>query len=428
MTNSHRMCFHIKGAEMGDEQLVTYHKLEILRKSWVGEACIFGAGQIGKGTAYELIKAVGFRIDFYCDNHIPPETYIRDNLRVRDIKYLYEHNKDVLVFLGVSTKYQKEILEQLKSHDVENIVALDTAVLIPQIMEEVDNADDTVKKRWHIFYDDVEFLSPLFKKRTGYEMNIENPKTFNEKIQWLKLHDRNPAYTQMVDKYAVKEWISQKIGEEYVIPTLGVYNTFDEIEFEKLPQQFVLKCTHDSGSVVICEDKDKFDKKEVSEILKSKLGINYYWLGREWPYKNVQRRIIVEKYMASSCKMVDYKFMCFHGEPKMVFTCTERFERDGLKVTFFDLDWNKLNFERYYHSSTKEIHRPQNLKLMTELAARLSDGIPFVRVDFYEIEGHVYFGEMTFSPGGGMEEFRPVEWDYTLGSWIDIDCSSIRQN
>lgn len=400
--------------------MITYQELENLSKSWDGEACIFGAGLLGKGTAYEVIKTMGFHLDFYCDNHISPGTYIRDNLIVRDIKYLYEHNKDILVFVCVSTKYQKEILEQLKHYDVENIVVLDTTVLISQIMEEVDKADDDAKKRWHFFYDDVEFLSSLFKQKTGYEMNIENPRTFNEKIQWLKLHDRNPAYTQMVDKYAVKKWIAQKIGEKYVIPTLGVYNTFDEIELKKLPQQFVLKCTHDSGSVIICKDKDKFDKEEVSEILKSKLGINYYWLGREWPYKNVKPRIIAEKYMGLSSELTDYKFMCFHGEPKMVFTCTERFEQDGLKVTFFDLDWNKLNFERHYHSSTKEIPRPQNLELMIELAARLSDGIPFVRVDFYEIEGHVYFGEMTFSPGGGMEEFRPVEWDYIMGEWITI--------
>lgn len=400
--------------------LITYQELENCRKFWAGEVCIFGAGKLGKGAAYELIREMDFRVDFYCDNHILPGTYIRDDLIVRNIQYLYEHNKDILVFVCVTAKYQKEILEQLKNHDVENVVVYDREVFISLLLEEVDKANDEVKKRCHRFYDDKEFLAPIFRSRTGYEMNVENPRTFNEKIQWLKLYDRNPAYTRMVDKYAVKEYIARKIGEEYVIPTLGVYDTFDEIAFDNLPDQFVLKCTHDSGSVVICHDKSCFDKEDAKKKLERNLSINYYWVGREWPYKNVQRRIIAEKYMAQSNNMVDYKFMCFHGEPKIVFTCTERFEQDGLKVTFFDLDWNRLSFERYYHSSTKVIPRPQNLELMIKLAAKLSDGIPFVRVDFYEIEGTVYFGELTFSPGGGMEDFRPVEWDFIMGEWIKI--------
>lgn len=403
--------------------MITYQELENLVRSWSGEVCIFGAGKCGKGMLYEVIKAAGFCVDFYCDNYVPQGTHVKDNLVVRDIQYLYTHREDTLVFICVAMKYQEQISRQLKDHHVKNIVTMDSSnSYIARLMEEVDKADDATKKRWHALYDDVEFLSPLFKKRTGYEMNIENPRTFNEKLQWLKLYDRNPSYTQMVDKYAVKKYIVKKLGEEYVIPTLGVYETFDEIDFEKLPQQFVLKCTHDSGSIVICKDKNQFDKEEARDILESGLQINYYWLGREWPYKNVQRRIIAEKYMAPSRNMTDYKFMCFHGEPKMVFTCTERFEQDGLKVTFFDMDWKKLNFERYYPASAKEIAKPQNLELMIEIAARLSEGIPFVRVDLYEIEGCVYFGEMTFSPGGGMEDFRPVEWDYILGSWIDIDC------
>ena len=382
--------------------MMAYAELENLRDSWKGEICIFGAGQIGKGKAFEIIKNIGFDVNFYCDNYISEGTIVKDS---------------------VSVKYQEQIIRQLKEHKVKNIVSMEVSdSYIAQIMEEVDKADDSVKRKWHAFYDDVEFLSPIFKKRTGYDLDINDPKTFNEKLQWLKLHDQNPTYTQMVDKYAVKKYIAEKVGEEYVIPTLGVFDTFDEIEFEKLPQQFVLKCTHDSGSVVICQNKDNFDKVKAREILESRLGINYYWLGREWPYKNVQRRIIVEKYMAAACDMIDYKFMCFHGEPKIVFTCTERFEQTGLKVTFFDLDWNKLDFERYYPASEKEIAKPQNLELMIEIATRLSEGIPFVRVDLYEIEGRVYFGEMTFSPGGGMEDFRPVEWDYVLGSWINIDC------
>lgn len=402
--------------------MMAYAELESLRDSWKGEICIFGAGQIGRGQAYEVIKNIGFCVNFYCDNYISEGTVVKDGLRIRGVQYLYDHKEDVLVFLCVSVKYQEQIIKQLKKHKVKNIISMEISdSYIAQIMDEIDKEDDSVKRRWHVFYDDVEFLSPIFKKRTGYDLDIINPKTFNEKIQWLKLYDRNPVYTQMVDKYAVKKYVAEKVGEEYIIPTLGIYDTFNKINFDELPSQFVLKCTHDSGSVVVCDDKKNFDKDKARKLLEERLKINYFWLGREWPYKNVSRRIIAEKYMATSAEMIDYKFMCFHGEPKLIFTCTERFKEEGLKVTFFDLNWNKMNFERYYPSSTKKIERPHNLDLMIKLARKLSSKIPFVRVDLYEIEGRVYFGEMTFSPGGGMEDFRPVEWDYILGEWIKLD-------
>lgn len=256
--------------------------------------------------------------------------------------------------------------------------------------------------------------------RTKYKPDIRNPKTFNEKLQWLKIYNHNPEYTRLVDKYEVKRFVEEKIGKKYVIPTLGVWNSFDEIEFKKLPEQFVLKCTHDSGSVVIVEEKDKLDIKEVRNKLNKALNTNYFWSQREWPYKNVQRRIIAEKYICDSSKdgIKDYKFLCFNGVVKMIFTCTERYSKEGLKVTFFDNEWNRMPFERHYQSSNKVITKPKNLELMIELAQQMSQGIPFVRVDFYEIEFKVYFGEMTFFPGGGMEEFKPQEWDRILGDWI----------
>ena len=271
-------------------------------------------------------------------------------------------------------------------------------------------------------------LKKMFKERMGYSLNLDNPKTFNEKLQWLKLHDHNPLYTTMVDKYAVKEYVAEKIGAQYIIPTLGVWDHFDEIEFDKLPDQFVLKCTHDSGGVVVVTDKGKIDKDVAKEKLENGLRHNYYYAGYEWPYKNVPPRIIAEKFMADEKQsesglddMIDYKFMCFNGIVRCVFTCTDRRSDDGLKVTFFDNDWKQLPFERHYPAAAAgSIKRPNQFGLMKQLAEKLSENIPFVRVDFYEINNQVYFGELTFYPGAGMEEFSPEKYDYILGEWIKL--------
>ncbi|MBR5227165.1 MAG: glycosyl transferase [Clostridia bacterium] len=264
------------------------------------------------------------------------------------------------------------------------------------------------------------YLKLVYKKRLGKKLNLKDPKTFNEKLQWLKLYDRNPKYTALVDKYEVKKYIEKQIGKQYVIPTLGVYDKFDEIDFDKLPNQFVIKCTHDSGGLVICKDKSKLNIEESRDKIENCLNTNYYYQGREWPYKNVKPRIIIEKYMEDNkgC-LFDYKFMCFNGEAKLSFVCTDRDKKD-LKVTFFDKEWNKMPFERHYKSSNEKIDRPKQYELMIQLAEKLSKDIPFVRVDFYEVDNQIYFGELTFYPGCGFEEFEPEEWDEKLGEFIKI--------
>lgn len=266
------------------------------------------------------------------------------------------------------------------------------------------------------------YLKIKYKNKIGKKLDFKNPKTFNAKIQWLKVNDKNDVYTKLVDKYEVKKYVTDKIGKEYVIPTLGVYENFDDIDFSKMPEQFVIKCTHNSGGIVVVKSKKGLDvekaKKKINECLKE----NYYYRGREYPYKNVKPRIIVEEYMEdkNSDELVDYKVMCFNGKAKMIFTCTERFS-DGLKVTFFDLDWNRLPFERHYPASKKKIPKPRNLKKMIELSEKLAKGIPFVRMDWYEINGKLYFGEYTFYPGGGMEEFIPEEWDEKVGEMLNLE-------
>ena len=269
---------------------------------------------------------------------------------------------------------------------------------------------------------DDKYLRRRFQILIGHPLDLDNPKSFNEKLQWLKLYDHRPEYTMMVDKYAVKQYVADMIGAEHVVPTLGVWDRFDEIDFDKLPAQFVLKCTHDSGGLVICRDKSRLDVQAARKKINDCLKRNYYNYCREWPYKNVKPRVFAEQYMedGSSPELIDYKFMCFDGRVRCSFVCSERFSGEGLKVTFFDLDWNVMPFERHYPKSEKPIPKPKTYEKMLELAEKLSAGIPFVRVDFYEVHGQVYFGELTFYPGSGMEEFTPEEWDYTLGSWITL--------
>ncbi len=267
---------------------------------------------------------------------------------------------------------------------------------------------------------DEQFLKKEYFLQMGKKLNLNDPKTFNEKLQWLKIHNRKPEYTTMVDKYAAKQYVADRIGERYIIPTLGVWEHFDDIDFDNLPNQFVLKCTHDSGGIIICRDKSKLDKKAAKKKLEYYLRRKYYYIHREWPYKNVKPRIIAEKYMTNGNgeDLNDYKLMCFNGKVKTTFVCSNRFSKDGLKVTFYDTDWRRMPFERHYPASKTEIDKPQTYEEMITLAEKLAFGIPFVRVDFYEINGNIYFGELTFFPGSGYEEFTPEEWDKTLGDWI----------
>ena len=255
------------------------------------------------------------------------------------------------------------------------------------------------------------------------ELNIKNPQTFTEKLQWLKLYDRNPLYTKMADKYEVKQYIKNVLGEDYVIPIVGgPWKHFSEIDFDKLPNQFVLKNTHDSGGVIICNDKDAFNKEEAWKKLEYSLKHNYFYYNREWPYKNIEPRIIAEQYMEELGRgsLLDYKLHCFNGKVKVILVCLDRDDENGIKKVFYDHDWNKLDLRRPNISNDSDIERPVHLCKMIEFAERLSRNIPFVRVDFYDINGKLFFGEMTFFPSGGMVGFVPEKWDKILGGYITL--------
>ena len=273
---------------------------------------------------------------------------------------------------------------------------------------------------------DKTYLKVFYRLKFDKKLDLKNPKTFNEKLQWLKLNDRNNDYTNMVDKYSVKEYVANLIGGEYIVHTLGVWNNFDEIDFDLLPEQFVLKCTHDSGGLVICRDKSQFDKQLAKIKIEKSLKVNYYWQSREWPYKYVKPQIIAEQYIQDSADnseegLTDYKFFCFDGEPKAMFIATDRAKRDTeTKFDFFDMEFNHLPFTNGHPNSDKPINKPEQFELMIELAKKLSDGLPHVRVDFYESEGNIYFGELTFFHWGGFVKFDPPEWDDIFGSWLNL--------
>lgn len=277
-------------------------------------------------------------------------------------------------------------------------------------------------KTARLFPDEL-YLKMLFPLRTGYKLNLNNPQTYNEKLQWLKLYNRKPEMVKMVDKVDAKEYVAKIIGEEYIIPTLGVYNSVDEIDFDSLPNQFVLKCTHDSGGIVICSDKSKLDIEAAKDKLSRGLKVNYYYQNREWPYKQVKPRIIAEQYMVdeSGYELKDYKFFCFDGEVKLLFIASDRGSKtEETKFDFFDTDFNHLPFTNGHPNSTKPIKKPIGFEKMKELASKLSQGEPHLRVDFYDINGKVYFGELTFYHWSGMTPFEPIEWDYKLGEMIVI--------
>lgn len=267
---------------------------------------------------------------------------------------------------------------------------------------------------------DKRYLKILFRNMMGKECNFDNPQSYNEKLQWLKIYDRNPIYTQLVDKYEVRKFIVERIGDEYLIPCLGVWNHFDEIDFSKLPEQFVLKCTHDSGGLIICKDKSKLDIKQAKKKIEHCLRRNYFWNNREWPYKDVKPRIIAEQYTVdeSGYELKDYKIFCFDGVPKALFIATDR----GIdtKFDFFDTEFRHLPFTNGHPNADRSIEEPKNYKEMLRIAGILSKGIPQVRVDLYNVNGKILFGEMTFFHWSGFVPFVPEEWDYKFGSWITL--------
>jgi hypothetical protein len=273
------------------------------------------------------------------------------------------------------------------------------------------------------FIPDKKYIEILFKGYMGRHIDWNNPMTFNEKLNWLKIYGQNPLYSALVDKYEVKKYVSKKIGCQYVIPTLGVYDNFDEIDFSKLPNKFVLKCTHDSGSVCLIDNKETYDFSKAKARLEKHLIIDWYWINRECPYKNVKPRIIAETLMedlqANELTLMDYKIHVFNGEPLFIGVDFDRFTHH--KRNLYSTNWEYIDVQYNFPSDkNKIIEKPKELAKMLKLASVLAEDIPYVRVDFYYFEGKIYFGEMTFIPEGGFGKFIPESFDYRYGECLKL--------
>lgn len=272
--------------------------------------------------------------------------------------------------------------------------------------------------------EDKKYLNRKIKRLYYENIDFENPQTFIEKLQWLKINDRNPLYTTLADKYKMKEWVSEKIGEEYVVPLLGVWDKAEDIDFDKLPNQFVLKCNHNSGlGMVICKDKSKLNIVEVKKNLSKGLRQDYFYYSREWPYKNIVKKIIAEQFLCDNTEdqndsLIDYKFFCFDGQPKIMYISKDN--SSAPKTDFFDMEFNHLNLRMKDENSEILPEKPRKFEKMKELASKLSKGIPHVRVDFYCVNEQLYVGEMTFFHNGGFFKITPTNWNNIIGTWIDL--------
>ncbi|WP_207636490.1 ATP-grasp fold amidoligase family protein [Butyrivibrio proteoclasticus] len=256
------------------------------------------------------------------------------------------------------------------------------------------------------------------------KLSLERPRSFNEKIQWLKLYDRKPIYNSMVDKYEAKNYVGDLIGEQYIIPTYGVWNNFDEIDFDSLPDQFVIKCTHDSGGIVIVRDKNKFDKEHAKKVIERALNKDFYLIGREWPYKDLEHRIIIEKYISNrdnDLGLIDYKFYCFNGEPKFLYISAGLEDHDKARISFVSLEWERLPFYRTDFKQFEQLpEKPTNYEEMIHICKKLAEGIRFIRVDLYEIDNRIYFSELTFHPCSGFMPLNDEKYDLEIGEMLEL--------
>ncbi len=282
-----------------------------------------------------------------------------------------------------------------------------------------------IKKVWRLFEpitSDSLYLKISFWLNVGYWPNFNYPKTFNEKLQWLKLYDKHPEYTKMVDKIDAKDYVKTIIGEKYIIPTIGIWKSVNDIDWDKLPNQFVIKAAHDSGGVVVCKDKSKLNIERAKDTLRGAGKKDYTKYNKEYPYYNVRHRFIAEQYMEdeSGYELKDYKFFCFNGKVKCMKVDFGRFTEH--RANYYDVNMNILNFgESHFPPNPNiKIPKPKNFDLMISIAEKLSNGIPFIRVDLYNIKGNIYFGELTFFPASGMGKFTSIEWDYKLGNYLQL--------
>lgn len=396
---------------------MTYESLETICEN--KKVCIWGFGNYGKMYAYWSLVCAGADIISFCDSNY------RENCAYHGVpliskQELFSHS-NVLVFVAINDIFsQKNVLNILNKQNIQ-AMGFD-ARTFSELCDSIEQSyDQSVISRYSEIMDDEIFLSKIYYEVFGQKLNLDNPVSFNEKIQWLKIHDRNSEYNALVDKALFKEKIKKSLGSNLLIPTLGIWDDFGKINFDKLPDQFVLKCTHDSGSVIICDNKSTFDMNYAREKLERAQATNMYWSGREWPYKNLKARIICEAYLVdeSGLELKDYKVFCFNGIPKYIQVDFNRFSKHQRNL--YSTDWEYLGFTSKYQTNPNVIiDKPLILDEMLEYSRILSRDIVHSRVDFYVINKKLFIGEITLYHGSGFERYTPSEWDEKLGKLLTI--------
>ena len=386
-------------------------------------------------TAYYAQKIDYSDIKFYCVTENTFGLTKEKTDESRKIRYEIDYERFCFLIGHVPIKYWKYV--EINFKDVLFIFGLHFHIMQPIIKFKEKIMKDKEKTNMKLYFNeyikklrfqiskllpDKIYLLIWYKRVTRQKLNLKKPKTFNEKIQWLKLYDRNPLYTKLVDKYEVREYIKNRVGDKYLIPILGIWNSVQEIDFSTLPNQFVLKCTHDSGSVIICKDKSKFDIESAKKKLRQAMKINIFYYGREWAYKKVKPRIIAEKYMVeeSGDDLKDYKIYAFDGVPKVIQVDFGRFKGKH-KHNFYTTNWEYRDVQVLCPSDPSiKISQPEKLQEMLWLSSQLSKGIPQVRTDFYYVGGQVYFGELTFYSDNGVAKFEQKEFAEEMGNYIHL--------
>lgn len=408
---------------------MNYKEFERIACEWNGKTCIFGAGLIGRTWGFEIIKAAGFNVDYYADNAIGGNTVIRDNVKTIDVQELYRYGTDILILLTVCKDYQKDIVKQLYSYGNKNIICIDD--MFGQVLyNSIETANDiSVYERYRMFMDDEKYIIQRFEYLMSYKIDINNPRTYNEKINWLKINDRNPEYVKMVDKFLVKEYIASLIGEEYTIPTFGIFEKSEDINIDSLPNEFVIKTTNDSGGVYICKNKKREEIIRIISKLTQNILVDYYLPNREWAYKGVKHRYIIEKYlndfMSEKDGILDYKIHCFMSEPTYIEVIGNRdFGNHSAKEVIYDINWQRQNWSfEDYPVFEDDIPRPRLLELMLEKSRILCKNCKYIRVDWYCNDESIVVGELTLYPNGGFCNHKGTwtkEKDMFLGNKIKL--------
>ena len=405
---------------------MTYKKFENIVNAWDGKICIFGAGFNGKYIGYEILKAAlgdKNRINFYCDNNVKAGTTVHEGIRAISFDELLSYGRNVKIFLMTGGNSANEIEKQLREHEITNIVLMDNKFQHEFFLSIDKEMDKTLIEKYKYFMDDRLFLERLFEFIVGYKLNLDTPRTINEKLQWIKLYDRNRMFCTWADKYAVKEYIKNKLGEQYVIPTLGVYERFSDIDFDSLPVEFVMKCTHDSGSVLVCNTLASFNIDEARVWIEKHLEQNWYVPFREWAYKDIKPRIIIEEYMKDyrqKDSLIDYKFYCFNGIPKLIYVSKDM--DDHTKASDIYTDWTEAPFVRTdYQRMSPLPKKPALLDRMLEICRVLSNDVNFLRVDLYIVNEKIYVSELTLYPGAGFMHFIDYSQDIEMGNMLKLN-------